>query len=76
MRITRTKNKVPIRRIAKVVVIAIFKAPTQEVEQSRDRATHFSSNTNSNQPQPSLKALFRLETLAVFMSGEPAFVRC
>jgi hypothetical protein len=31
MRITRTKNKVPIRRIAKVVVIAIFKAPTQEV---------------------------------------------
>jgi hypothetical protein len=31
MRITRTKNKVPIRPIAKVVVIAIFKAPNQEI---------------------------------------------
>jgi hypothetical protein len=31
MRITRTQNKVPIRRIANVVVIAILKAPTQEL---------------------------------------------
>jgi hypothetical protein len=30
MRITTTTKKVPIRRIAKVVVIAILKAPTQE----------------------------------------------
>jgi hypothetical protein len=30
MRITRTKQKVPIRRTAKVVIIAILKARTQE----------------------------------------------
>jgi hypothetical protein len=30
MRITRTKNKVPIRRIAKVVVIAIFKQGAEQ----------------------------------------------
>jgi hypothetical protein len=31
MRITRTKYEVPVRRIAKVVVIAILEAPNQIV---------------------------------------------
>ena len=39
MRFSRIKNKVKIRRIAKVVVTSILKAVDQEIENNKPRAT-------------------------------------